>query len=122
MAEVFARVAAVDERFVPAHRHLPPELVGERQFLLPAPERFSPSADVLEGDVVEQEVFSVMVPYVEVEHSAHVNVASKTAGPLCLPEPSRADEDEGLRPVGFLLVTKLNVRGEVFLIDSGGDC
>ena len=58
-----------------------------------APDGFAPGHK-LEGDVVENEIGSLIVPDVEVEHSAHVYVASQRTSPFGLSESGWAKEDE----------------------------
>lgn len=69
------------------------------------------ASDVLHADVVQDEIFSVIVPFVEVEHAAHVNVASKAPCPFSLAESCWPNEAERFGTVvGLLGVRELEIR------------
>lgn len=91
-------VGQVDKRFSPLHGAFASILVGNGELFLCAEEAFAGRNEV-EVHVVEDEVFGVGVPLVDVEAVVEVHMLSQRAGPRSFTPTGRSDENEGTRSV-----------------------
>jgi len=101
-------VAKPDAWSSPFHSPLLPVLVGKGESAL-RPKEALPVREIFDVEVVQHDVFGIVVPVVQVEKSAEVHVSSKRSGPSSLSHSRFTDEDERQGSRAYLETTR--VRG-----------